>query len=441
MALWDRLRGLAVNVEAFGTERKSVDVSSQFTRVSTTVVLGGDGAEGRGEDVTYTAQDHDWFPELEPPGRTTLQELSEELDGVQLFDGEPGMPASRDYRRWAFESAALDLALRQNELSLGAALEREYRPVRFVVSTRDDAFAWLEHNPELELKLDPENDWDRPFMERLAGTGRVRVLDLKAYYTGTPVDVVPDPELYRAVVELFPDVVLEDASLDGECGTVLQGQESRLSFDAPIHSVADVRALPVEPGWLNIKPSRFGTTARLLECIEDCAARGVQMYGGGQFELGVGRRHIQVLASLFYPGGPNDVAPSEYNAGRAARWAAPVATPATGGRRVLKAGKPFERHAPSQRALRTALQPTPRPGRPPLSEPILRVRHRERRASPERDRLRRRQPGPGGARRATDRLALDGHRPLVGVTVYRTWQASRGRFDGLGAQGNRRHRV
>ena len=200
MAFWDRLRGLELNVEGFGTERKSVDVSSQFTRVSTTVVVGGDGAEGRGEDITYTAPDHDWFPQLEPPGRTTLQELSAQLDGLQLFNGEPGMAASRDYRRWAFESAALDLALRQNELSLGAALEREYGPVRFVVSTRDDAFAWLEHNPELELKLDPENDWDRPFMERLAATGRVRVLDLKAYYTGTPVDVVPDPELYRAVV-------------------------------------------------------------------------------------------------------------------------------------------------------------------------------------------------------------------------------------------------
>jgi hypothetical protein len=88
-----------------------------------------------------------------------------------------------------------------------------------------------------------------------------------------------------------------------------------MSFDAPIHSVADVRALPVEPGWLNIKPSRFGTTARLLECIEDCAAHGIQMYGGGQFELGVGRRQIQVLASLFYAGGPNDVAPREYNMG------------------------------------------------------------------------------------------------------------------------------
>ena len=38
------------------------------------------------------------------------------------------------------------------------------------------------------------------------------------------------------------------------------------------------------------------------------------MYGGGQFELGPGRGQIQRLASLFYADGPNDVAPSEYNA-------------------------------------------------------------------------------------------------------------------------------
>jgi L-alanine-DL-glutamate epimerase-like enolase superfamily enzyme len=315
MALWDELRGLELNVEDFATERRSVDVSTQFTRVTTTVVLGGEGEQGRGEDVTYTAEDHDWFPALAAPGRTTLGELSGKLDGLRLFDPEPTMAAWADYRRWAFESAALDLALRQNGLTLGAALGREYRPLRFVVSTRGDAFAWLEHNPELELKLDPENDWDRSFMERLAATDRVRVLDFKAYYTGTPVDVVPDPALYRTAVELFPEAVLEDASLDGDCGEALRGQEARMSFDAPIHSVADVSALRVEPGWLNIKPSRFGTIERLLECIEHCAAAGIRMYGGGQFELGVGRRHIQVLASLFYPDGPNDVAPSEYNTG------------------------------------------------------------------------------------------------------------------------------
>jgi hypothetical protein len=317
MALWDSLRDLELNIEDVTTERKSVEVSTQFTRTTTTVVLAGEGEQGRGEDVTYTSEDHDWFPALAARGRMTLGELSAQLDGMQLFGAEPKMAASADYRRWAFESAAIDLALRQNDLSLGAALGREYGPVRFVVSTRDDAFAWLEHNPGLELKLDPENDWDRSFMERLAATGRVRVLDFKAYYTGTPVDVVPDPVLYRAAAELFPEAVLEDASLDGECGQVLRGQESRMSFDAPIHSVADVRALPIEPGWLNVKPSRFGTTERLLECIEHCAAAGIQMYGGGQFELGVGRRQIQRLASLFYADGPNDVAPSEYNDGPA----------------------------------------------------------------------------------------------------------------------------
>src|SRR5207244_10826210 len=131
----------------------------------------------------------------------------------------------------------------------------------------------------------------------------------------TPGDAAPNPQRDRTVAELCPEAERADGSLEGECGKALQGEECRLSFDAPIHSVADVRALPVEPGWLNIKPSRFGKVERLLECIEYCDSEGIRMYGGGQFELGVGRRHIQVLASLFYPQGPNDVAPSEYNAG------------------------------------------------------------------------------------------------------------------------------
>lgn len=315
MSAWEKLRDLEVVVESMRTERRSVDVSTEFTRVTTTVVFEGAGAEGCGEDVTYTAPDHDWFPQVEPAGATTLGSFSEVLEGVTLFQAAPQMAASADYRRWALESAALDLTLRQAGTDLGGALEREYRPVRFVVSTRGDAFAWLAAAPELELKLDPENEWDRPFMERLAETGRVRVLDLKAYYRGTVVDMEPDPELYATIVEVFPDVVIEDASLDGACGEALRGQERRLSFDAPIHSVDDVRALAIEPGWMNIKPSRFGTVQRLLECIEYCDAQSIRLYGGGQFELGVGRKQIQALASLFYPDGPNDVAPSEYNEG------------------------------------------------------------------------------------------------------------------------------
>jgi hypothetical protein len=315
VAAWERLAELDLEVDAFATERRSVDVSTDFTRVTTSVVLRGRGEEGVGEDVTYTAQDHHWFPQLDPPGRTSLGTFCRELARLELFQSQPGMGASLHYRRWAFESAALDLALRQNGLSLGAALAREYRPVRFVVSTRADAFAWLEHDPSLELKLDPEADWGRPLMERLAATARVRVLDLKAYYRGTQVDLPPDLELYRAVAEIFPDAVIEDAALDGDCGEVWRGQERRLSFDAPVHALSDLLALPVDAGWLNVKPSRFGTVERLLECIEYCEEHGTGMYGGGQFELGPGRRQIQALASLFYPDAPNDVAPAEYNVG------------------------------------------------------------------------------------------------------------------------------
>ena len=65
------------------------------------------------------------------------------------------MPASRDYRRWAFESALLDLALRQAGSTLGEVVGREPAPLRFVVSTREDIRRWLEVAPDLEFKVDP----------------------------------------------------------------------------------------------------------------------------------------------------------------------------------------------------------------------------------------------------------------------------------------------
>ncbi len=93
----------------------------------------------------------------------------------------------------------------------------------------------------------------------------------------------------------------------------------RISFDAPIHSLADVDALPIPIKHLNIKPSRFGPLSRLFECIDTCLERGTELYGGGQFELGVGRGQVQEIASLFYPHTPNDVAPPDYNAPDAGR--------------------------------------------------------------------------------------------------------------------------
>ncbi len=308
MSIWDSVAGLELRVDGYRLQRRESETPSGWTRVTTTVVLDGAGAIGEGEDVTYDASFHDGVPaDLMLAGTWTLDDFSRTLD---RFDA-----LAEGYRRWAFESAALDLALRQNALGLGAAVGREERPVRFVVSTRSAPERWLEHAPALEFKLDAETDWDRDVLRGLRALDRVRVVDLKAYYRGTSVDLVPDPELYRAVAEELPDVVIEDAWLEDGCREALAGAEDRLSFDAPVHSLADLDGLPLAPRWLNIKPSRFGKVSELLDTIEACEERGIAMYGGGQYELGPGRAQIQRLAGVFYPDGPNDVAPAAYNEG------------------------------------------------------------------------------------------------------------------------------
>ena len=68
------------------------------------------------------------------------------------------------------------------------------------------------------------------------------------------------------------------------------------------------------PRTVNLKPSRFGTVRALFEGYDFCAERGMGAYGGGQYELGVGRGQIQYLAALFHADAPNDIAPSGYDA-------------------------------------------------------------------------------------------------------------------------------
>ena len=326
MALYDRVADLPLVVEAADRSRRERDTSSGFVRTTTVVSLSGDGQTGRGEDVTYDAEDHDALADAPSfadalAGEYTLDSYSERLDDLDLFPTKP--PAREDfrhYRRWAFESAGLDLALRQAGETLGEAVGRSYDPVRFVVSTRlgddpstDRVETLLDRNPRTEFKLDPTADWTDDLVADLAATDAVRVLDLKGHYAGTSVDQDPDAALYERVIRGFPDAVVEDPAYTDETDAVLDGEEDRISWDAPITGVDDLDDLPFEPRWLNVKPSRFGTVASLFETLAAAERRGIRCYGGGQFELDVGRAHIQALASLFYPDGPNDVAPGEYN--------------------------------------------------------------------------------------------------------------------------------
>src|SRR5207237_8586974 len=130
--------------------------------------------------VTQAPEDHGHMPEDMMRGRTlSLDDLSRRLDGLELWNGDPDNHTGQDHRRWAFESAALDLALRQNELGFGQALGREQRPVRFVVSTRFAPDRWLAVAPGLEFQLDAERDWDRALLGRLRELDRVRVGELE----------------------------------------------------------------------------------------------------------------------------------------------------------------------------------------------------------------------------------------------------------------------
>jgi hypothetical protein len=315
-----RLADLPLTIEEHELERLEHAVSSEFTRVTTVVHLRGGGEEGLGEDVTYSVEDHERFAEvgaaLPFAGEWTFESFSRHLDGLELWPEPPGMDAFRDYRRWAFESAALDLALRQGGLSLAGALARSPRPVRFVVSTRssiEHVRQLLDVHPGTRLKLDPVPDWTRELVDELAGLGRVDTLDLKGQYKGTVVDNPADPALYRLVAEGFRDAWIEDPALTPETDAVLEPHRDRITWDAPIHSVADIEALPFPPRTINIKPSRFGPVRRLFDTYDYCREHGIGMYGGGQFELGVGRGQIQYLASLFHADMPNDVAPGGYN--------------------------------------------------------------------------------------------------------------------------------
>src|SRR3954470_10948295 len=137
MSLYDSVADLPLTLEDYSLELITRTVSSGFERVTTTIVLRGGGHEGRGEDVTYEPEAHTGEIDVPLTGEFTFDAFSEHLGPLDLFPGfEPQQPVYRRYRRWGFESAALDLALRQNDASLHGGPGRAPHPVTFGVSSR-----------------------------------------------------------------------------------------------------------------------------------------------------------------------------------------------------------------------------------------------------------------------------------------------------------------
>ena len=310
----------------------------EFTRKTTVVRLAGAGEEGLGEDVTYdgggagraagaragpaTRRRVDARDVLAPPrdaaalraraGAARVRRLPPL--GLRERRARPRAPAGGPLARRRPSGASRDPS--RSSPPAGSATRRSTDAApRLPRASTPRCASSSTHDPTGRTTIFAE----------LQELGCVDSVDLKGQYRGTVVDNPPDPELYRRVIEAFPDAWLEDPALTPETRRCSSPVADRVTWDAVIHSVADIEALRWPPRTVNVKPSRFGTIERLFATYDYCEAQGIGAYGGGQWELSVGRDHIQLLAALFHPDTPNDVAPGGYNADRARRTGCPRA--------------------------------------------------------------------------------------------------------------------
>src|SRR5262249_8862715 len=160
---------------------------------------------------------------------------------------------------------------------------REPRPVTFVVSTSvpDASTTKLRSLGGMRFKLDPEASWDERFVAELVELDCVDVVDFKEAYTWRAHERTPPASLYRLRGDASRGALIEDPGPDApEKAAILEPHRKRITWDAPIHSVADVDALAFPPRTLNSKPSRFGSVRVLFDFYDLCADRGISLYGG-----------------------------------------------------------------------------------------------------------------------------------------------------------------
>ena len=282
------------------------------------VRLVGGGEEGLAEDITLFMSE---APALPLEGEWTMESFCEHLATVEQWPEPPEWEMGRRWRNWSYESSALDLALRQAGVPLHAVLGLEPRPVTFVNSlglgdpaSAETILRRLGHYPDLRFKLDAAPDWTPEIIDALVGTGAVETVDFKGHYGMEIEDMPALISLYDRILGAFPDALLEDPHDLPEVAERLAPHLDRVAYDAPIATVADLDATPLRARIFNVKPSRVGRLETLFELYAACEERGLALYGGGMGELGVARGQIQLLASLFSPDGPNDIAPPGFNA-------------------------------------------------------------------------------------------------------------------------------
>ena len=311
--IWERIAGLPLVVEDYSLER----LSSAYERITTLVTLAGAGETGASEDIMNDEAmlEAGTYLSLAGRGRSRASATTSRrsiIGGGRRSSGSwPATSASGPSRRRRWTSRCARRVAR-----CPTCWGVEPRPLRFVNSlglgdppSVEKIARRVELNPTVGFKLDAEVSWTPEIVRGLGALDRVRTVDFKGRY-GLEVPATDQlVAMYRAVIEVFDEALLEDPHDLPEIDAVLAPVRERVSFDAPITRVADITTRVI-----NVKPSRIGGLRPLFEIYEHCAADGIAMYGGGMGELGIARGQVELLASMFHPDADNDVAPSEFNA-------------------------------------------------------------------------------------------------------------------------------
>ena len=303
------------------------DVSSGFLRKSTLIHLSGGGEQGTGEDVTYDAPDHDVLRAAGPRCRSPASGRSPRSASTSRAWTRPEPPQrepSRNYRVWAYESAALDLALRQSSTSLhrrswAASRDRSRSSARCGSTTpRRRPTSAASPSASSATRRCASNSTRRrtgtsDVITALIDSGSVDSFDFKGLYEGTVVDAPRRSRLLPADRRDVPGRLDGGPQADpgDRRGAAPAPRPDHLGRQHPRRRRR--RRTPVRAADGQRQALALRTAARAVPDVRHlCGARDRHVRRRA-VRARPGRGHIQLLASIFHPDTPNDVAPSGYN--------------------------------------------------------------------------------------------------------------------------------
>jgi hypothetical protein len=254
--LWSAVKDLPIAIESYSFEALVPSGPTGLEDHSTTQLrLQGRGEEGVGEQVGMAdAQESLRASDFPLTGDwATLAGFLDHVEEIDMWPEPPEYELQRNWRRWTFESAALDLALRQSATSLPDVLGRTPQPVRFVNSFGlgdppdiDKVAKRRAMHPTVGFKLDVAPSWTQEIMDRVAAVEGVATIDFKGQYGLEVKDEAALLAMYERTLATFNEVVFEDPHDHPAVLELLTPIADRVSYDAPITSVASIGATPVK---------------------------------------------------------------------------------------------------------------------------------------------------------------------------------------------------